>query len=178
MACEQNRTLDTRLQIVPSSVVAQHGGISIRFGMMCDLGSRQFIHIGVFDLETPWVVYVSELRAQIFGPILGMKELFVRILRYFSLECLLTSQSHSYLLSSPLSKTASSITPRIECAFRESDRRNRGETTQYETCVSTSFEISSSWSMIQTKSGELYGEYHGDPAISAFTMTKQHLVVS
>src|SRR5271154_1655249 len=101
LACEQNRTLDTRLQISASSIVAQQGGININGSLGCrifEVGTASTFHIGVFDLESPWVVYVSELRAQIFGPILGLKELFLRILRYLSLECLLTSQSHSYLL--------------------------------------------------------------------------------
>src|SRR5271170_5707528 len=43
-----------------------------------------------------------------------------------------------------------------------------GETTQHETCVGTSFEINSSWSIIQTKSGEIYAEYHGDPCDLGF----------
>src|SRR5271154_6880022 len=91
LACEQNRTLDTRLQISASSgVVAQQGGININGSLGCrifEVDTASTFHIGVFDLESPWVVYVSELCTQIFGPILGLKELFLRILRYLSIGC-------------------------------------------------------------------------------------------
>ena len=90
LACEQNRTLDTSLLISASSVVGHHGGgrggVSINGSLGCRIsevgtGTALMFHIGGFGLESPWGVYISELRAQILGPMLGLKELFVRILR-------------------------------------------------------------------------------------------------
>jgi hypothetical protein len=62
------------------------GGVSINGSLGCRIsevgtGTALMFHIGGFYLESPWVVYISELRAQILGPMLGLKELFVRILR-------------------------------------------------------------------------------------------------
>jgi len=49
-----------------------------------------------------------------------------------------------------------------------------GETAlEHETCVGTSFEINSSWSIIQTKSGEIYAEYQGDPCDLGFYTDKK-----
>ena len=157
LACEQNRTLDTRLQIVASSVVAQHGGrIHINGSLGCRISEvgTAFFHIGVFDLENPWVVYISELRAQIFGPMLGLKELFVRILRHMATCC--RPRPPRQYPRSPLSQNlALENLTEVPGAPRE-------------TCVGTSFEITSSWSIIQTTTGEIYVEYHGDPCHLGF----------
>jgi len=80
----ENHSLDTKLNISGAeSVTSAEGVVKVRASPSCTIvetGSAFDFDNGAFDQDNPWVVFVNDLRADIFGPMTRFKELFVRLL--------------------------------------------------------------------------------------------------